>query len=157
MRRTGQVFLHAGIWLGIGLILYVLFLRQEAPPPRLLGPDSIELKRTPDGHFYIDGRIGDQSARFLVDTGASIVSVPQRLALRAGLKCQQIAFFGTANGPAQGCSTRVSELRFGPFLMRDVAVVILPNLNGEALLGMNVLRRLRLDQAGDRLRLSARD
>lgn len=155
MGRTGQVFLHAGIWLALGLLTYVFFLRQEAPPPRLLGPDSVELRRGLDGHFYIDGRIQSQPVRFLIDTGASSVSISERLARRLGLGCERIATFGTANGAVQGCTSRVDQLSFGPFALADVSVVILPRLSGEALLGMNVLRRVSLEQAGDRLRLSA--
>lgn len=155
MGLTGRLFLHAGIWLGLGLVIYVFVLRQEAPPPRLLGPDSVELQRTRDGHFYIEGRIQAEPVRFLIDTGASTVSISERLARQAGLGCERVATFGTANGHVQGCTTRVGQLFFGPFLMRDVAVVVLPNLSGEALLGMNVLRRVRMEQAGDRLRLSA--
>ena len=155
MGQTGRVFLHAGIWLGLGLLIYVFFLRQEAPPPRLLGPDSIELQRTRDGHFYIDGRILSQPIRFLIDTGASTVSVSERVARQAGLGCDRVATFSTANGHVQGCTTRVAQLLVGPFEVRDVGVVILPNLGGDALLGMNVLRRVRREQTGDRLRLSA--
>jgi aspartyl protease family protein len=155
MGQTGRLFLHAGIWLGLGLLVYIFFLRQTAPPPRLLGPDSVELRRGLDGHFHIDGRIGGQSIRFLIDTGASSVSVSERLARQAGLGCDRIATFSTANGHVQGCTTRVARLFFGPFEIRDVGVVILPNLGSDALLGMNVLRRVRMEQAGDRLRLSA--
>ena len=155
MGHSGRWVLHAGIWLGLGLIIYLFFLRQEAPPPRLLGPNSVELQRTRDGHYYIDGKIHSQPVRFLVDTGASTVSISERIARRAGLTCERVATFGTANGQVQGCTTRVAEFFFGPFMMRDVMVVVLPNLNGEALLGMNVLRRVHLEQAADRLRLSA--
>lgn len=154
MGQTGRIFLHAGIWLGLGLLIYVFFLRQEAPPPRLLGPNSVELQRTRDGHFYIDGQIQSHPARFLIDTGASTVSVSEGLARQAGLGCDRVATFSTANGHVQGCTTRVSRLFFGPFEMHDVAVVILPQMGAEALLGMNVLRRVRMEQAGDRLRLS---
>jgi aspartyl protease family protein len=155
MGQTGRVFLHAGIWLGLGLLIYVFFLRQENPPPRLLGPSSVELQRTPDGHFYIDGRILSEPIRFLIDTGASTVSISERLARQAGLGCDRVSTFTTANGTVQGCTTRVAQLFFGPFEIRDVGVVILPKLGGDALLGMNVLRRVRMEQAGDRLRLSA--
>jgi len=155
MGQTGRVFLHAGIWLGLGLLIYVFFLRREAPPPRVLGPDSVELQRTRDGHFYIDGQILSQPIRFLIDTGASTVTVSERLARQAGLDCDRVSTFSTANGHVQGCTTQIESLFFGPFEVRDVGVVILPNLGGDALLGMNVLRRVRMEQSGDRLRLSA--
>jgi len=155
VRQTGRVFLHAGIWLALGLLIYVFFLRRETPPPRVLGPGNVELQRTRDGHFYIDGQIQDQRVRFLIDTGASTVSVSEDFARRAGLECLQMATYNTANGPVRGCTSRVPHLAFGPFGMRDVGVVILPRLGTEALLGMNVLRRVRMEQNGDRLRLTA--
>lgn len=154
MGPTGRVFLHAGIWLALGLLIYVFFLRRETPPPRVLGLGSVELQGTRDGHFYIDGQIQSLPIRFLIDTGASTVSVSEELARRAGLGCDQQATFSTANGHVRGCTARADSLRFGPFEMRDVGVVILPRLGADALLGMNVLRRVRLEQAGDRLRLS---
>lgn len=155
MLRSGRVVLHAGIWLGLGLLLYVFFLRQEAPPARMLGPDSVELSRTRDGHFYIDGQINAQPVRFLIDTGASTVSVSEGFARQAGLPCDQLATFNTANGTVQGCVTRVAQLGFGPFQLHDVSVVILPRLGMEALLGMNVLRHVRMEKTQDRMRLSS--
>jgi aspartyl protease family protein len=83
-----------GIWLGLGLLFYIFFVRQESPPPELIsdanGVNGIELKRSQDGHFYIDGKIQGKRVRFLIDTGASIVSIQQSLALHMGLNCDRI-------------------------------------------------------------------
>ncbi|MEW6677178.1 MAG: retropepsin-like aspartic protease [Pseudomonadota bacterium] len=154
MEQTGRLFLHLGIWLAIGLLLYAFFLRQETPPPQILGADSIELQRTRDGHFHIDGRINGQDVRFLIDTGASTVSISEHLARAAGLGCDRTATFSTANGPVEACTTRAERLSFGPFELQEVGVVVLPNMGAEALLGMNVLRRVRMEQQGDQLRMS---
>jgi hypothetical protein len=48
----------------------------------------------------------------------------------------------------------VAALEFGPFRAESLSVAILPNLGGDALLGMNALRQVRMEQAGDRLALS---
>ncbi len=154
MNKLGGAFLHAGIWLGLGLLFYVFFLRQEAPPAQVVGNGSIELARARDGHFHIDGALQGAPVRFLVDTGASTVSISQQLADRIGLGCDVRATFHTANGAVQGCGSRATNLEFGPFRIENVAVAILPNLSGEALLGMNALRQVRLEQEADRLRLS---
>ena len=154
MNKLGAAFLHAGIWLGLGLLFYVFFLRQEAPPAQVVGNDSIELVRARDGHFHIDGVIQGAPVRFLIDTGASTVSISQALAARIGLDCEISTTFHTANGSVQGCSSRVSELEFGPFRISNAAVAILPNLSSEALLGMNALRQVRMEQEADRLRMS---
>jgi len=154
MDQTGRMFLFAGIWLGIGLLVYLFFLRQASPAPRVVGADAVELTRSRDGHFFIDGQIEAQPVRFLIDTGASAVSVSESLARRAGLSCDRTAIFNTANGTVEGCTTRVARLGFGPFEVRDVGVVILPRLGSEALLGMNVLRHVRMEQQGDQLRMT---
>jgi clan AA aspartic protease (TIGR02281 family) len=154
LNRLGGAFLHAGIWLGLGLLFYVFFLRQETPPAQVVGSGSIELSRARDGHFHIDGAIQGAPVRFLIDTGASTVSISQALAARIGLDCQAAAIFRTANGTVQGCSSRVSELEFGPFRIGNAAVAILPDLTSEALLGMNALRQVRMEQEADKLRLS---
>ena len=147
-----------GIWLGLGLLFYVFFLRQESPPPQLIadaiGVNGIELQRSLDGHFYIDGHIQGKPVRFLIDTGASVVSIQQSLAQKIGLNCERVSTFSTANGQVQGCTTRVTSLSFGPFQLKNTNVVILPNLGSDALLGMNVLQRVHIEQSGDRLRLS---
>ena len=54
----------------------------------------------------------------------------------------------------QGCTSRVAELDFGPFRVENLAVAILPNLTSDALLGMNALRHVRMEQTADRLSLS---
>ncbi len=154
MGRLGNVFIHAGIWLGLGLLFYVFFLRQEAPPVQVVGPDRVELSRARDGHFHIDGAIQGKPVRFLIDTGASTVSIPQTLAQRIGLGCDVVSTFNTANGIVQGCTSRVAELDFGPFRIENLTVAILPNLSSEALLGMNALRHVRMEQEADKLKLS---
>jgi len=154
LNRLGGVFLQTGIWLGIVVLLYLFFLRQAAPPAQLVGADNVELSRARDGHFHIDGAIQGTPVRFLIDTGASIVSVSQQLANRIGLECDVAATYRTANGLVQGCNTRATELEFGPFRIDNVSVAILPNLTSEALLGMNALRKVRMEQQADKLRMS---
>lgn len=154
MGRLGTVFLHTGIWLGVGLLLYVFFLRQEHPAAQMIGTDAVELRRAGDGHYHIDGGIQGTPVRFLIDTGASTVSISRSLAERIRLGCDLPSSFRTANGVVQGCTTRAATLDFGPFRIQDVSVAILPDLSSEALLGMNALRHVRLEQEADRLRLS---
>ena len=157
MGRLGNVFIHAGIWLGLGLLFYILFLRQEAPPLQVVGPDRVEVSRARDGHFHIDGAIQGKPVRFLIDTGASTVSISRQFADSIGLGCNVVSTFRTANGVVQGCTSRVGELDFGPFRIENLAVAILPDLASDALLGMNALRHVRMEQAADRLKLSQLD
>jgi clan AA aspartic protease (TIGR02281 family) len=154
LNKLGGVFLQTGIWLGIVVLLYLFFLRQAAPPAQLVGADNVELSRARDGHFHIDGTIQGAPVRFLIDTGASTVSISQQLANRIGLECDVAATYRTANGLVQGCNSRVKDLEFGPFRIGNASVAILPNLTSEALLGMNALRKVRMEQQADKLRMS---
>ena len=153
----GKTFLLTGFWLGVGVLLYFFFLRYEAPPVQVVGADHVELSRARDGHFHIDGAIQGQPVSFLIDTGASTVSVSSELARRLGLSCQIESTFSTANGMVEGCTGRASDLEFGPFRLEHVTVAILPNLASDALLGMNVLSRVRLEQTSDKLVVSRPD
>jgi clan AA aspartic protease (TIGR02281 family) len=154
MGRLGNVFIHAGVWLGLGLLFYGFFLRQESPPIQVVGHDRVELTRARDGHFHIAGAIQHKPVRFLIDTGASTVSISRELAGRIGLGCDVASTFRTANGLVEGCTGRVAVLDFGPFRIENLSVAILPDLGGDPLLGMNALRQVRMEQAADRLSLS---
>jgi clan AA aspartic protease (TIGR02281 family) len=154
MGRFGNVFIHAGAWLGLGLLFYGFFLRQESPPIQVVGPDRVELTRARDGHFHIDGTIQGKPVRFLIDTGASTVSISMQFAERIGLGCDVASTFRTANGLVEGCTGRIAALDFGPFRIENLSVAILPDLGGAPLLGMNALRQVRMEQVADKLSLS---
>ena len=106
-----------------------------------------------NGHYFVDGSINDHFLNFVVDTGASVVTLPQAVASAAGLRCMSQASMHTGNGVSQVCKTVIPKLRFGTFLLRDVEAVIAPNLN-QPLLGMNVLKRFRVEQDGGQMKLS---
>ncbi len=50
------------------------------------GQKEVILIRNRSGHYVANGKINDQSVTFLLDTGATHVSVPQAVAQRLGLK-----------------------------------------------------------------------
>lgn len=110
------------------------------------------------GHkgFATSGTINGVPINFLIDTGASGLTIPSWFASHAGItKCSRQSMHSTANGDVMGCESTVAELTFGPFRLINVDVSILPNLKESALLGMNVLRQFNMVWAGDRVRISA--
>ena len=71
---------------------------QIAPAGELL------LKRSRNGHYFFPGAINGQPVTFLLDTGATLVSVPAHMAnelgLRAGARQQSVTANGTVTtGP----------------------------------------------------------
>jgi clan AA aspartic protease (TIGR02281 family) len=105
------------------------------------------------GHYFVDGAVNDNYLNFIIDTGATVVSLPLAMAASAGVQCQKQALMRTGNGVTQGCTATVKKLQFGHFTLRYVEAVVLPNLN-QPLLGMNVLRQFRVEQDNGQMRLS---
>ena len=111
------------------------------------------LSQSNNGHYFVDGAINDQFLNFVIDTGATTVALPQTVANAAGLRCIKRSMSGTANGVISVCTTIIQKFKFGSFILRDVDAVIAPNLS-QPLLGMNVLRRFRMEQENGQMRLS---
>ena len=118
---------------------------------------GLSVKQSPDGHYYISGTTNGHPVVFLIDTGASMVSISSRTARMAGIESCTTRQFSTANGSVQGCVAIASELSFGPFRYRNIQVSILPNLANEALLGMNALSALTITHQSGTLHLSKTD
>jgi aspartyl protease family protein len=117
------------------------------------GNGTLVLSQEASGHYFVDGSINDHPMHFVIDTGATYVTIPVAMAKSAGLHCQQMGTVQTANGTAPVCASTVDKLHFGNFTLHDVMVAITPNLD-QPLLGMNVLKRFHIDQDGNQMRLS---
>ncbi len=117
---------------------------------------SLKLNQNASGHYVTDGTIEGKSLNFVVDTGASFVSLPEDLAHDAKIYCDNNISMATANGNADACTAKIKELKFGPYLITDVATVIVPNLK-QPLLGMNVLQLFNIAQNKGEMRISILD
>jgi len=115
--------------------------------------DAVEvyLQQNYSGHYVATGSINEYSVDFLIDTGATDVVLPAKLAQQLNLKNLGSITVSTANGRTEAYLTRLRELRLGPIVMRDISAVVAPNLDLEVLLGMTVLRELDWQQRGDQL------
>jgi aspartyl protease family protein len=117
---------------------------------------ELVLKRSRDGHYVFPGTINGRPVTFLLDTGATLVSVPAHLAGELGLKAGAHQQSITANGTVATRATRVAALAFGPFDLRGVPASLNPGMtDDQVLLGMSVLKHLEFTQRGDTLILRA--
>ncbi|QOJ23051.1 MAG: retroviral-like aspartic protease family protein [Gammaproteobacteria bacterium] len=129
--------------------------QQEMPQSsEVIGSGMLELKQTRDGHYFSSGTISGTPVVFMIDTGATAVSISSKIAARAGIRKCVPRPVSTANGQVNACLATVPELTFGAFKLAHVDVMIMPNMSGDALLGMNVLRNFRIEQAGKVMRIS---
>ena len=122
----------------------------EAPPVSQAPPTTqvaqIVLSPAKNGNFYLEGAINGQKVWFVVDTGASVVSVPDKLRNSLRLNRGRYVQTATANGVAGMYETRIDSLSLGPIKLRNIDAVLIntPMPNDVTLLGMTALKELRL-------------
>lgn len=149
-----------GMWvigLGLAVLLVNNWLERSRNPNNAVitsidgGKRSISLKRGNHGHYIVTGTINNSRIDFLVDTGASSVSIPATFADQIGLKRGAEIPIITANGISTAFKTRIDSLRIGELEIRNATAHINPGLSNEVLLGMSVLKHYELVQRGDTL------
>jgi aspartyl protease family protein len=116
------------------------------------------IPRDRDGHFYALGAIDGQPVTFLVDTGASLVTVSEALAQSAGLGRGVPTVFQTANGPLNGRIVTDVPVTVGPLTVSGVRVGVglVGDAQGKALLGQSFLARFDINLSKDQMILRAR-
>jgi len=108
------------------------------------------------GQYQITGSANSQPVHFLVDTGASQISIPVSVAERLNLRRGQPFPVITANGEVTVYATRLDEVSIGPFSKQNVQAHINPGMEGEvALLGMSFLRHFDMIQRSGELTIQA--
>ena len=110
------------------------------------------LKQHSNGHYFVDGSINGKPLTFVVDTGASVVSLPRDMAYMANMSCLEQISVQTANGTGRSCTAIVKKLKLGHLLLANVPAMIVPNLS-QPLLGMNVLQGFRIEQDNGEMRI----
>lgn len=113
--------------------------------------ESVSLRADARGHFFTPGTVNGTGVRFLVDTGASYVSLGAADAARAGIDLSkaQSGISQTANGPTRVWLARLSEVRVGAVVLRDVEATVHEHNLPIALLGMSFLKRMDMQRNGE--------
>lgn len=129
---------------------------EQEPGAEPKAKQALVLRQQGNGHYMVTGAVNGKPLNFVVDTGASALSLPRDFAYMANMSCSEQIKVQTANGSSSACMGIVSKLRIGPYMLRDVEAFIAPNLN-QPLLGMNVLRRFRIEQDNGEMRLTPKE
>lgn len=148
-------------WLsGFALLVFVfsdLLEKRDNPnasPESLTisGKTEVRLKRNRAGHYVTSGYINSVPVTFLIDTGATDVAIPSKLAPVLGLKAGAIMRANTANGIVNVAQTYLDSVSIGDITLNNIRANINPGMGGEQiLLGMSVLKQLEFTQRGDTL------
>ncbi len=111
-----------------------------------------------NGHFRTPGQINGRTVNFIVDTGASVVSLSVTDADAIGLpyKSGQTVQVSTANGVTVGWRIMLSSVRLGSVDVYNVEALVTPAPMPYVLLGNSYLTRFQMTRTNDQLVLERR-
>ncbi|MDR2689286.1 MAG: TIGR02281 family clan AA aspartic protease, partial [Azoarcus sp.] len=109
------------------------------------------------GQFYVDGHINGDSAQFVVDTGATWVSMGRSDARRLGLDLTKAQRGRLAGGSSMFWLVKLDRVKVGGIELTGVDAMVLENyMPPYMLLGMSFLKRMEMVYDGSHLRLKKR-
>lgn len=110
------------------------------------------------GHFHTVGQINGKAAAFMVDTGATKVSMGQAEAERLGVdyKAGTRGLAETANGRVPVYAVTLNSLRVGDVEVANVDALVLPMEMPHILLGNSFLTRFSMKRENEVMRLEKR-
>ena len=120
---------------------------------------AVTLYADGDGHFISDGTINGISVRFVVDTGATAVSMNSRQAGHLGLNYRSgsRSRASTANGTIVVYNIKLDTVRVGGIELHNVDAVVHEGDHPTiVLLGMTFLNRIEMRRDGTLLTLTQR-
>lgn len=122
------------------------------------GNQQLILAADARGHFESAGKINGQSVRFLVDTGASMISLGAGDAARIGLDWRkgQPGIVQTANGQARVWKVRLDTVSVGEIVLHGVDGIVHETDLPLVLLGMSFLSRMDIRNEGSTMTLKKR-
>jgi aspartyl protease family protein len=93
--------------------------------------------------------------RMLVDTGASLVSLPAQDAIRLGINYRegQVGYSNTANGVKQIYLVKLDTIKVGSIVLHQVDASVSEGGLPIILLGMSFLNRTEMQRNGDKMTL----
>jgi aspartyl protease family protein len=120
---------------------------------------SVFLVADTRGFFVTDAQINGKPIQFIVDTGASVITLPSGEARRLDIDYQkgQRVTMATANGTARGYRIKLDTVSVGNIMLNSVDAVVLEG-DGltKSLLGMSFLSRMNMKREGDHMTLTKR-
>ena len=131
----GMAWLASLALLGVLYLFFDSSLQARNNPNRELqiAPGAeLMLQRSRDGHYVFPGEINGRPVSFLLDTGATLVSVPAHLAAGLGLVAGAPQQSVTANGTVLTRATQIGVLAFGPFKLSEVRASLNPGMRGRS-------------------------
>jgi aspartyl protease family protein len=151
-------------WIGFLAMLVIGFDRylghQENPNERpdviyaSDGAAEVILKQNRQGHYIADGKLNGHWATFVLDTGATNISIPAEVADEMGITEGRPERTRTANGDIVVYRVILESVSLGAIELKNVTAHINPHMNGKAvLLGMSFLKHVEMAQKDKQMTL----
>jgi len=159
--KIGKLFVWLAWIMAIALLMFIFEdeLEKQYNPnsqPKVSlsssGQAEVILKQNRQGHYVTKGAINEASVTFLLDTGATQVSIPAHIADKLNLESYGSYPVQTANGQVTVYKTKIDQLSIGNIFLYNVAAHINPAMKDDGiLLGMSALKQLDFQQTGKQL------
>ncbi|HYA19984.1 MAG TPA: TIGR02281 family clan AA aspartic protease [Burkholderiales bacterium] len=120
---------------------------------------TVTLTADSSGHFITEGSINGATVKFIVDTGATMISLNSSEAKRIGLNYLngERGMVATANGPVQVYKVKLDNVKVGDISLSNVdAFVQEGDSLPMALMGMSFLNRVEMKREGSQMTLIKR-
>ena len=126
--------------------------------PSAGGGSQIVLTAGSGGHFVTTGTINGKTVRFVVDTGATFISMGVNEAERLGIdyRSGQRGATNTANGPMAAYKVSLASVRVGDVQLYNVEGLVGQAPMDQVLLGNSFLTRFQMKRENDTMTLSKR-
>jgi aspartyl protease family protein len=157
---ASQALKYGAWWVGIGFVMVAIYayrfefrdfknriLGELNPTTARLNDDGqMVIDIASDGHFYLDVKINDRPIRFMIDTGASSITIDIDQAQKLGINTKNLVFnrrFETANGVVYGADVKLEKFTIGNVEFDDLHASVNGVKLGTPLLGMSFLRKFK--------------
>ncbi len=106
---------------------------------------AAQVVKAADGHYWAEANVNGHEVKFLIDTGATAVSLTTDDARRLGIDPVSLDYSAkviTASGPARAARVKLDSVSVAGAQVRDVDALVIENGLQTSLLGMTYLGRL---------------
>ncbi len=156
--KTGLIPMMV-FWCVVMGLLYLAMTHYLKPKQvQVLANGDLVIHRSQDGHFYTTGKINGKEVNFMVDTGASLVTVSEEFAQKALIHGGVSTIFRTANGDRPGRVVEGVVVSIGPTSVTNVKVGVGLHVGdaNQALLGQSFLSKFDISMGKTQMVLRAR-
>ena len=106
---------------------------------------TASLRKEGDGHYWATARVNGAVVKFLVDTGATMISLTRHDARKIGVNTDKLVRsvdVRTAAGRVKAGTVYIEKIEIDGVVLEDVQAVVLEEGLEYSLLGMSFLNRL---------------